>query len=111
MLGDFLEWAAGRKIQVIGGLPTTFDDEAIPNALIGRLCTFYQRHGHGILVLENKSQYPRSSFYDTSYHLVEEQQINHSRLVAGRLGEITCCSPNAELYQQVNDVCTAGTVR
>ena len=93
ILGDFLEWAAARKIQVIGGLPTTFDDVVVADEFIARLCAFYKRHGHRFMVLENKSQYPRSSFYDTPYHLVEEQQIRHSRLVAGRLVEITGRSP------------------
>jgi len=110
ILADFLEWAADRDIQVIGGLPTTFDDEPVPDELIVRLCAFYKRHGQRFMVLENKSQYPRSSFYDTAYHLVEEQQINHSRLVAGRLGEMTGRSPGAETGQQVNDACAAGVV-
>ena len=111
ILGDFLEWAADRDIQVIGGLPTTFDDRPVPDELVARLCAFYRRHGHRFLVLDNKSQYPRPSFYDTPYHLVEEQQINHSRLVAGRLLEITGGSPNAGSSQRVNDACDAGVVR
>jgi hypothetical protein len=110
-LDEFLGWATSRNIQVIGGLPTTFDDEPVPDELVARLCAWYRRHGHRFMVLENKSQYPRSSFYDTAYHLVEEQQISHSRLVAGRLGEITGRSPHMETDQQVNDACAAGVVR
>ncbi len=111
VLENFLGWAADRKIQVIGGLPTTFDDEPVPDELVARLCAWYIHHGHRFMVLDNRSQYPRSSFYDTAYHLVEEQQINHSRLVAGRLGEITGRSPGAGSYKQVNDACAAGVVR
>jgi len=107
LLGDFLDWAAERKIQVIGGLPTTFDDEPVPDEFIARLCAWYRQHGQEFMVLENKSRYPRSSFYDTPYHLVEEQQIDHSRLVAGRLGEIRDRSPK-DGPSRLNDVCTAG---
>jgi len=108
VLGDFLGWAAERDIQVIGGLPTTFDDKPVPDELVARLCAWYRQHGQGFMVLENKSQYPRSSFYDTPYHLVEEQQIRHSRLVAGRLGEITGRSPDTESSRWLNDACAAG---
>jgi len=105
LLGDFLGWAAERDIQVIGGLPTTFDDAPVPDEYIARLCAWYRQHGQGFMVLENKSRYPRSSFYDTPYHLVEEQQIRHSRLVASRLGEITGRLPGTESDQLVDDVC------
>jgi len=111
ILADFLDWAADRKIQVIGGLPTTFDDEAVADEFITRLCTFYKRHGHRFMVLENKSQYPRSSFYDTPYHLVEEQQIRHSRLVAGGIVEIMDRAADTDPEQQVNDACAAVVVR
>jgi len=110
ILGDFLDWAAERKIQVIGGLPTTFDDATVADEFIAGLCAFYRHHGQGFMVLENKSQYPRSSFYDTPYHLVEEQQIRHSRRVAERLAEITGRSPGAESARQVDDACAAGVV-
>ena len=36
ILGDFLDWAAERKIQVIGGLPTTFDDAPMSDEFIAR---------------------------------------------------------------------------
>jgi len=108
ILENFLGWAAARDIQVIGGLPTTFDDEPVPDELVARLCAWYRQHGQGFMVLENKSRYPRSSFYDTPYHLVEEQQIRHSRLLAGRLGEITSRSPNIESSRWLNDACATG---
>ena len=108
IIEEFLKWAASRNIQVIGGLPTTFDDEPVPDELVARLCAWYIRHGQRFMVLDNKSQYPRSSFYDTPYHLVEEQQIRHSRLVAGRLGEITGHFPNTESSRWLNDACAVG---
>jgi hypothetical protein len=111
ILGDFLEWAAERKIQVIGGLPTTFDDEAVADEFVARLCVFYKRHGHRFMVLENKSQYPRSSFYDTAYHLVEEEQINHSSLIAHRFRQIVGNSPNVESHQEGSDACDVGVLR
>ena len=111
LLGEFLDWAADRKIRVIGGLPTTFDDEPVPDEFVARLCAWYRQHGQGFMVLENKSQYPRSSFYDTPYHLVEEQQIRHSRLVAGRLGEVAVHFPGTGSDQQVVDACAAGLAR
>ena len=108
ILGDFLDWAADRKIRVIGGLPTTFDDEPVPDELVESLCRWYRQHGQAFMVLENRSQYPRSDFYDTPYHLVEEQQIRHSGLVASRLGEVAAHFPDAESGSQVLDDCAAG---
>ena len=92
-------------------MPTTLDDESVPDEFIGRMCAWYKSHGHGFMVLENKSQYPRSSFYDTAYHLSEEHQIYHSRLVADRLREILGNSLSVESRQVVPDSCAAGVIR
>jgi hypothetical protein len=36
-------------------------------------------------VMKNRSQYPRTSFYDTEYHLNEPAQIAHSKMLAAYL--------------------------
>jgi len=111
ILGDFLDWAADRKILVIGGLPATFDDAPVPDILIGNLCSMYRRHAQMFLVLGNKSQYPRSDFYDTEYHLVEERQIDHSRLVAGHLRQIVDNNQTVASGHVRHDACDTRVVR
>jgi hypothetical protein len=57
----------------------------IPDAPIARLAHFYADHGARFLVLPNRSQYPRSAFYDSNYHLRESWQHRHSVLLAEKL--------------------------
>jgi hypothetical protein len=84
-VADFLHWACGRGILVIGGLPTTFDDAPIPPAVIGSLSDLYTNNGQAFLVLPNHSQYGRSLFYDSQFHLNREAQLAHSKLLAEAL--------------------------
>jgi hypothetical protein len=79
---DFMQWATAHNVTVIGGLPTTFNDVPIPDELIKKIQFFYTSNGHNFIVPQNKCQYPRESFYDTSYHLAEEFQIKHSKKLA-----------------------------
>jgi hypothetical protein len=74
----FLQWAKQKGIKVVGGLPTTFNDQPIPENLITSMRRFYLDEGHDFLLLSNNSQYPRHFFYDTAYHLNERNQKLHS---------------------------------
>lgn len=85
---DFMKWATRKNITIIGGLPTTFDDAEIPQELIRRLRKYYYDNGHQFLDLTNRSQYPRGHFFDTSYHLSEEFQIEHSKILSGHIKHI-----------------------
>ena len=100
-LSDFLEWATEKDVTVIGGLPTTFNDEPIDDELVASLCAYYREHGHEFIVLENKSQYPRGHFFDTPYHLAEEYQIQHSREIAYRLKQDASGNPGSHTQQAV----------
>jgi hypothetical protein len=82
---QFLDWCRDRHITVVGGLPTVYNDVPVPDAPIERLRNFYAGHGAAFLVLPNKSQYPRSAFYDSNYHLRESWQKRHSALLATEL--------------------------
>lgn len=82
VIAGFLDWARGNGVRVVGGLPTVFDDAPVPSALVSALERFYAEHGHGFLVLRNRSQYPRHAFYDSAYHLNEAAQIAHSTRLA-----------------------------
>lgn len=84
-LGAFIERAVARGAVVVGGLPTTFDDQPVPEEVVAELARFYKRNGATFLVLPNLSQYPRNMFYDTAYHLVESAQREHSRRLAREL--------------------------
>ena len=81
----FLDWCRTHGVTAVGGLPTVFDDRPIPDAPIAKLRAFYSAHGAGFLVLPNRSQYPRSAFYDSDYHLRESWQHRHSELLAQQL--------------------------
>jgi hypothetical protein len=84
-IASFLDWCRAHGVTAVGGLPTVFDDRPIPDAPIAKLHAFYGAHGGGFLVLPNRSQYPRSAFYDTNYHLRESWQHRHSVLLAEKL--------------------------
>jgi len=76
---------AGRGVRVVGSLPTTFDDAQPSPEFIAWFKRFYADAGGRAIVLDNHSRYPRELFYNTKYHLNEEGQILHSRLLAEAL--------------------------
>jgi hypothetical protein len=85
VLERFLADARARGITVVGGLPTSPDSMLITPSVLARLSALYSRHGHRLLVLDNRSQYPLDCFFDTLSHLNEECQIEHSRRVGQAL--------------------------
>jgi len=87
VLAEFLDRMRVRGVHVIGGLPTTADSVPINERVIARLRGFYQQHGHDFLVLPNHSEYPLDCFFDSTYHLNEGCQIEHSRLVGQAIAE------------------------
>ena len=89
VLGDFLDRMHARGVRVIGGLPTTSDGMPINEQVIARLRGFYRHHGHDFLVLPNHSEYPLDCFFDSTYHLNEACQIEHSKLVGKAISEQT----------------------
>ena len=82
IISDFLVWGENNNVKVIGGLPTTFNDQPVPDTLVAKLSAFYKSKNQVFLSMANKSQYPRSHFFDTPYHLSEEYQIKHSVSIA-----------------------------
>jgi hypothetical protein len=93
VLGDFLDRMRERGVRVIGGLPTTPDGVRIDDALIAQLRGFFQQHGHDFLVLPNRSQYPLGCFFDSTYHLNEGCQGEHSRLVGQAMAAQAAFAP------------------
>lgn len=85
LISGFLHRAKQHGVRVVGGLPTTFDDITIPAQVIADLEQLYRSEGQDFLVLDNRSQYPRNCFYDTSAHLNEPCQIAHSERLAAAL--------------------------
>lgn len=84
-IASFLDWCRTHGVTAVGGLPTVFNDKPIPDAPIAKLRAFYGAHEAEFLVLPNRSQYPRSAFYDSNYHLRESWQKRHSALLAEEL--------------------------
>lgn len=89
MLRAVLQTARSRGVIVVGGLPTTFDEATVTDALIDRMRAIFESAGACFIVLPNRSLYPRSAFFDSEYHLQEPFQIAHSELLAPILGEIS----------------------
>jgi hypothetical protein len=79
---EFVIWAIGHGVQVVGGLPTGFEDVPPPAATVAAIRALYEGAGARFLVLSNLSRYPRTAFFDTAEHLNEPAQIAHSRRVA-----------------------------
>jgi hypothetical protein len=78
-LEAFLDWAHEHGVIVVGGLPQTVDEFAIPEPVIARIRAIFESHGQHFVALPNHSQYPRSCFFDSLYHLAEECQLRHTR--------------------------------
>ena len=74
-----LRWGRENGVLIVGGLPTTFDAAVIPAEAIDLLQQRFRNGGGCFVALDNRSQYPRASFYDTQYHLNESAQIKHTR--------------------------------
>ena len=85
-IARFLDWCRAHGVRVIAGLPVAFDQPRVGDDLIAALRAFYAAHGAALLVMDNRSQYPRDFFYDTPFHLEEDHAIAHSRRLAARLG-------------------------
>jgi len=81
-VAKFLLWADAERITVIGMLPTIFDDKPVPTAIIDKIRKLFTDNNQRFLMIPGNSQYQRSCFYDTHYHLNEECQIQHSALIA-----------------------------
>ncbi len=85
LIARFVRDLSAHGVTVIGGLPTTFDDEPVPQEIKDYLAQLYRDNGGKFLVLPNQNVYPREGFYDRQYHLNEEWQIRHSQLLANGL--------------------------
>jgi hypothetical protein len=96
VIADFLDWCRDNGVIAVGGLQTIFDDARISEATVAQLKQFYARHGAGFIELDNRSQYPRRDFYDTSAHLRERAQRVHSDRIAVALQAYLTMKPVGE---------------
>ena len=85
LIADFTRWAMAHGIRIIGGLPTEFADSPMPDTTLQAIRSIYLASGGDFIELPNLSRYPRSAFFDTSDHLNETWQIEHSKLLAAQL--------------------------
>lgn len=85
LVGGFVRAQSARGVIVIGSLPTTFNDRPFDENFTTWFRYFYTEAGGHAVLLPNRSLYPRSAFYNTAYHLNEEAQIEHSRLLGAEL--------------------------
>ncbi len=80
-LQEFLRECRARNVIAIGGLPTTFEDAPLYDELVQEIREIFVQAGHKFVQVAGRSQYPRSDFYDSPYHLNKNCAIKHSRLV------------------------------
>jgi hypothetical protein len=85
LIAQFLRWARANRVQVIGGFPTEFADSPMPDETAAAIRSLYIAAGAEFLELPDRSQYPRSAFFDTPDHLNEPWQITHSVALAHAL--------------------------
>lgn len=95
VLDGFLQRAQQRGVFIVGGLPTVPDNVPLDEAFIGRWQAQLERHGHRLLILPNRSQYPLTCFFDTLYHLHEGCQLQHSAAVGSALAGLLQGTPAA----------------
>lgn len=86
-IAGFVARMRARDVIVIGGLPTGFADQKLPDDVLAAIAGVYTGHGGQFLALENRSRYPREDFFDTPEHLNEAAQRVHSRAVAAALAK------------------------
>ncbi|HWJ73671.1 MAG TPA: hypothetical protein VNX29_10945 [Kaistia sp.] len=82
LVGNFIKSMKDRGVVVVGGLSTTFDDQPVPDSVIAPWRALFEDNGAAFIMLPNKSQYPRSEFFDTTAHLQQQYQIEHSAALA-----------------------------
>jgi len=72
-------------VRAIGGWPTEFADDPMPDATRAAIRAVYRANGAAFLQLRNRSLYPRTAFFDTPDHLSQPWQIVQSVAVARAL--------------------------
>lgn len=77
----FLDWAQQHGVIVVGGLPQLVDEVRVPPEVIAKIRTIFESHKQHFVDLPSHSQYPRACFFDSLYHLNEECQLQHTRLL------------------------------
>ena len=88
VLAAFLRQQRQRGITVVGGLPTVPDEVELPADVEPRLRALFEGAGQRFVVLDNRSRYPLSCFFDTLSHLHEECQLAHSAQVGAALAAL-----------------------
>jgi hypothetical protein len=82
LVSNFIKTMKDRGVVVVGGLSTTFDDQPVPDSVIAPWRALFEDNGAAFVMLPNKSQYPRREFFDTTAHLQQQYQIEHSAALA-----------------------------
>jgi hypothetical protein len=85
IIRDFIRWANAHEIRVIGGLAAGFGDSPAPDETRAAIRAVFTTTGARFIDLGQRTNYPRTAFFDTPDHLNEAAQIAHSRTVAAAL--------------------------
>jgi hypothetical protein len=96
VIRDFIKWANGHGVRVVGGLPADFADVPMPEATRAAIAGIFTDAGALFIDLGDRAKYPRSAFFDTPDHLNEAAQIDHSRVVAAELATALGSAPTSE---------------
>lgn len=81
---EYINYVHQHNGEVYGALPTTFNSALSIEDTRNISCirNLYLDNGAKFIDLSNNSMYSRESFYDTFYHLNQEAQIEHSKLIS-----------------------------
>ncbi len=83
-ISNYIKYVHEHHGEVYGSLPTTFNEPLTTDEKKSIACIreLYLSNNAKFIDLDNQSMYTRRDFYDTFYHLNQEAQIEHSKLVA-----------------------------
>jgi hypothetical protein len=85
----FVHWCQANDVRVIASYPTTlaFPEYGGPNAekFFARIAAFYGRLNVPVLGDPREFMYAKSAFFDTSYHLTQEETVPNTERIIGLL--------------------------
>jgi hypothetical protein len=87
-LSVFFAWAKENRVLVVGTLPPTYNDWALPESRETAIRQLHLDASLPFIVLPNRSRYPRDCFWDSSVRLNEECQALRSKSLADALAPV-----------------------
>jgi hypothetical protein len=85
----FIGWCQANNVKVLAAYPSTVAypeyNRPIAEKFFGRIAAFYDRLHVPVLGDPQQFMYAKSAFYDTSYHLTQEETVRNTERIIGLL--------------------------